>query len=353
MASLADGSEAAPAYDQFASLGIPKPRSNDAGKKETTGRRCEMKTHEVRYNSKGERITLEAGIRPNGLDRSVDDAYAFSLTRFYDRSHDLEKTQLGIRSPYVKKALQQVIVRYPGVEFHSKVVTMDSPPKCIFHYRKELQAYGSSLENETHAEHLIFLLEHMYQTLAQETERWYNLMELKGVPPSLDFSSLWMAFRPGTHVYTQKDGIDRVLKLVSIARCECPNPFCWQRRWSIRANEISFDGTGFGYETMCFSIYPYEGYVALDQLKIFPLEYHLRKEELAAKLVARGKKFVSLQGIHYHYYEGVADALSPWRLNTIFGEEDEFPLQSIAVRVQDKAHPLCPHMLMGNRLKVV
>jgi len=57
---------------------------------------------------------------------------------------------------------------------------MDSPPKCIFHYRKELQAYGSSLENETHAEHLIFLLEYMYQTLAQETERWYNLMELKG-----------------------------------------------------------------------------------------------------------------------------------------------------------------------------
>jgi hypothetical protein len=93
--------------------------------------------------------------------------------------------------------------------------------------------------------------------------------------------------------------------------------------------------------------------MALDQLKIFPLEYHLRKEELAAKLVARGKKFVSLQGIHYHYYEGVADALSPWRLNTIFGEEDEFPLQSITVRVQDKAHPLCPHMLMSNRLKVV
>jgi len=94
MASLADGSEAAPAYDQFASLGIPKSRSKDAGGKDATGSRCEMKTHEVRYNSRGEIITLEAGMRPYGLDRSVDDAYAFSLTRFYNRSHDLEKRNL-------------------------------------------------------------------------------------------------------------------------------------------------------------------------------------------------------------------------------------------------------------------
>lgn len=293
-----------------------------------------MKTFDVRYNTKGERVTLEAGIRPSGLERNTDERYGFTLTRFYDRFQDLEKTQLGIRSPHVKKALQQVIVRYPGVEFHSNVVTMDSPPKCIFHYRKELQEYGSTLQSEEHAEHLIFFLEYMYQTLALETDRWYNLMELKGSSPSLDFSSLWMAFRPGSHVYTRTDGIDRVLKLESMTRCECPNPFCWRRKWTIRANEISFDGTEYGYETMCFSIYPFEGFMVLNELKIFPLDYHPKKEELKATLVERGKKFTSLQGIHYRYYDGVADALSPWRLNTIFGEEDEFPLQSLMVRVK-------------------
>jgi hypothetical protein len=334
MASPVGGPDAAAASDQFASLGIPRPRGNNAGKRDNTGRRCEMKTYEVRYNSKGERRTLEAGIRPNGMERNMDDIYAFSLTRFYDRSQDLESTQLGIRSPYIKKALQQVIIRYPGVEFHSKVVTMDSPPKCIFHYRKELQEYGSKLQIETHAEHLIFLLEYMYQTLAPEMERWYNLMELKGVAPSLDFSSLWMAFRPGSCVYTRTDGIDRVLQLENITRCECPNPFCWRRKWAIRANEICFDGTEYGYETIHFSIYPFEGFVALNELKIFPLEYHPKKEELTATLVERGRKFVSLQGIHYRYYDGVADALSPWRLNTIFGEDDQFPLQSMMVRVK-------------------
>jgi hypothetical protein len=89
-------------------------------------------------------------------------------------------------------------------------------------------------------------------------------------------------------------------------------------------------GTTMGTKHI-ISQYTHEGYMALDLLKIFPLEYHPRKDELIAAFVERGKKFVSLQGIHYRSYDGVAEALSPWRINTIFGEEDEFPLQSMMV----------------------
>jgi len=88
----------------------------------------------------------------------------------------------------------------------------------------------------------------------------------------------------------------------------------------------------------------------LDQLKIFPLEYHTNKEDLTASLVARGKKFVSLQGIHYKSYEGIAEALSPWRINTMFGEEDEFPLQSMMVRLDRQL--ICLPMLTMNRSMV-
>jgi hypothetical protein len=324
------GNPLAPASERFAFL--KKSRANAEGDKEVAGLKCEMKTYESRYNSRGERVVLQVGTRPIDSDVKSDSAFAFVLTRIYDRYTELEKTQLDIRSPYVKKALQETIVRYPGVDFHAKVVTIETPLKCLFHYRKELQEYAYDMENKNHAEHVFFLLEYMHQVLAPETERWYNLMELKGVSRRLDFSSLWMAFRPGSHIYTQTNGIDRVLKLDDMTRCECPNPYCWRRRWSISANEITFDGDKYGYQEHYFSIYPYEGYMSLDSLKIFPLEYHPRKDEITIALVERGKKFVSLHGIHYRSYNGVAEALSPWRINTMFGEEDEFPLQSMMVR---------------------
>jgi hypothetical protein len=326
------GVPSAPASKQFASLG--KSRRNAPADQEGTGLKCEMRTYESRYNSKGEKVTLRAGVRPIDLDAKWDHNCAFVLTRIYDKYQDLESTQLEIRSPYVKKALQETIVQYPGVDFHAKVVTIQGTPKCIFHYRKELQEYGSTLRNQDHAEHLIFLLEYMYEVLASETEHWNILMEMSRFSRRLDFTSLWMAFRPGSYVYTRKTGIDRVLRLESMRRCDCPNPYCWSRKWTITASDITFDGDEYGYEEHYFSIYPYEGYMVLDQLKIFPFEYHPRKDELTATLVERGKKFVSLQGIHYRSYNGVAEALSPWRVNTMFGEEDEFPLQSTMARLK-------------------
>jgi hypothetical protein len=326
-----------PASGRFAFL--EKSRGNAEGDKEVAGLKCEMKTYESRYNSRGDRVTLQVGTRPIDSDRKSDHASAFVLTRFYDRHAELEKTHLDIRSPYVKKALQETIVRYPGIDFHAKVVTIEAPLKCLFHYRKELEEYGYNLKIQDHAEHVFFLLQYMHQVLAYEMDRWYNLMELKGVLRRLDFVNLWMAFRPGSYVYTQTHGIDRVLKLENMTRCDCLNPYCWLRRWRITAKEITFDGDSYGYENHHFSIYPYEGYTTLDSLKVFPLEYHQRK-------------FVSLQGIHYRSYDGVAEALSPWRMNTMFGEEDEFPLQSIMVRLCKKRYIFPLLILMIGRSKV-
>jgi hypothetical protein len=294
--------------------------------------RCEIRTYEARYNTKGERISLQVGTYREDRDKDRDRDIAFVLTRLYDKHRELEDTKLEIRSPFVKTALQEVIVRYPGIDFFAKVVTILGSPRCLFHYRQELQEYARKLVDVEAAKHVLFLLEHMFQVFGSDLDKWRNQIESPVTPPRMDFIGLWMIFRPGCFVYTNRTGgVERVLRLKSITRCECTDPYCWAAKWTIRAEEISFNGKKFGYLEEYFFIRPFDGYQGLDKLKIFPLQYHPEKDRIKSSLVARGKNFVGFRGVHHQYYDGVARALSPWRATTIWGEEDEFPLQSIMV----------------------
>lgn len=206
-------------FDNFGSLG----QASDGQDEQPGGLNCELRTYESRYNTRGQRVLLEVGTRTLDTDRTRDHDSAFVLTRIYDQYRELENTKLEIRSPFVKKALQDVISRYPGMEFHAKIITILGPPRCLFHYREELQAYGASLEDETAAIHLIFLLEHMYKVFEAEVfimSTWNSSMGSSTTPPRMDFAGLWMAFRPGCPVYTRTNGIDRVLRLKNMSRCE-------------------------------------------------------------------------------------------------------------------------------------
>lgn len=54
-------------------------------------------------------------------------------------------------------------------------------------------------------------------------------------------------------------------------------------------------------------ISPFHGAVKIKDLRIYPLEYHPNAERLKAKLLSRGKKWLSLQGKHHvMYYSGNA-----------------------------------------------
>ncbi len=298
------------------------------------GLNCEIKTYESRYDSRDRRIVLEVGTRSVDVHNNKDHDTAFVLTRIYDKYRELENTQLEIRSPFVKKALQEVVVRYPGIDFHAKIVVILGPPRCIFHYRKELQAYGASLRDETAAKHLSFLLEHMYKIFETEILTWKNFMESPIIPPRMDFAGLWMVFRPDSEIYTRNNDIERVLRLKEITRCECSNPYCPKSSWKIVAQELSFNGEEYGYIVHNFAIRKYDGFICLEQLKVYPLQYHSDKDLIMKKLIARGKKFASLQDVHHRYYDGAAEALFPWA----WDENDYF---------MQKTH-VCGNQFIGN-----
>jgi len=161
------------------------------------------------------------------------------LTRLYKRDKELNFAELEVRSPNFKAALRAVIEDYPGVNIHSGRIVIRGDPKPIFHYREEIQRYGSQLQDPTAKEHIAFGLRYMYKTLQREVKSYYNLMQSQnGRLPGLEFLTLWMAFRPGCLIYTKKDNVEKLLRLKEISRCPCPTPDCWRGHWTLVAERI-------------------------------------------------------------------------------------------------------------------
>ena len=61
----------------------------------------------------------------------------------------------------------------------------------------------------------------------------------------------------------------------------------------------------FGMVQTRIVIAPFKGTVKINSLEVFPIEYHDDSEGLKADLIARGKKWAALRGIHHVHYDGM------------------------------------------------
>jgi hypothetical protein len=268
--------------------------------------KCELRTYESHLNSRGEQIALQVGTKKKIEPSKVSEIdSALVLTKYYkdEGGHKvLDYTKLDVKSPHLKEALRKTISRYPGLNLDSEEISFRGLPKCFFHYRKELNAYGTTIQDPTAVQHLVFALQYMYNTLHDEMRSYYSFMESPSVTPGLEYSNLWMAFRPGDHLYTRAGGVDQVLRFKEMESNE-------NRHW-VHADMLTFDGTNFGLKTKSFGIAQYTGYSELRKLSIFPLEYHPDSDSVARTTRARGRTFASLTGVHHRNYDGIAEVLA-------------------------------------------
>ena len=303
-----------PYHDPFATL----PED------ETTGQTCELKKYDVRYNTKGKRVTLEAGTTQDlGLLKRGNGS-ALHLTTWYTKDSDVEYTELLVKSPRLVAALKEVIQKYPGVSLDGREIVIPDLPKCLFHYRNELISYWNNLGDWTTREHVKLLLDHTSQVLESQMRSHRSLMESPDSAPSLSFENLWMAFKPGSYIYHKRPatGTGLVFKLKRMTRDS------ESKNWCIEGEQIHYDGKDFGYVTTMHHIRPYDGIWALKQLHLIPLQYLSNLEEIKSEMIKRGKIYVSLRGVHHKKYDSEAEALAPSRNISAYGEEDSFPLRS-------------------------
>lgn len=184
---------------------------------------------------------------------------------------------------------------------------MTDLPKCLFHYRFKLRQYANDIDDIEATKHVYFTLRYMEQILL--TSSWTGTMvprtdateeRANGPSPSkhmpgLQLENLWMAFRPGCLIYLLEDGKENVYRLRNMTQRILRNSFLLPSpSWNLDLLTINYNGKSFGYSTKHLSIYPYEGHVPFTKLRAFPLEYREKKNEIMQRMVARGKKFVTL-----------------------------------------------------------
>ena len=69
---------------------------------------------------------------------------------------------------------------------------------------------------------------------------------------------------------------------------------------------VDYDGKTYGEASAFLEIEEFRGARRIDSLRAFPMAYHEEEENIREKLIARGRKFRSLKGMHYKYYKGLA-----------------------------------------------
>jgi hypothetical protein len=143
-------------------------------------------------------------------------------------------------------------------------------------------------------------------------------MEVVGYEPGLAYANLWMTFRPGDLIVTNKHNIPRVLVFESIERCF--------NRWLVKDTFTDSNGKNLGHQIHLISIRKHDNRTALVELKTYPLEFLKHRKELVEALSERGRKFTPLQAIHFRCYKG--DARGPLLcsrdVDESEGEEEEY-----------------------------
>ncbi len=292
--------------------------SSENGTVREAGSKLELKSYDIRENSKGDKIPLQTGKTTDfraKLDKDYDSAMVVTKTYYSDKT--LKQTELVIRSPYIRTALKSVVKKYPGMNLMEDKITIIGPPKCLFHFRKELLAYGRQLRDKIATQHVAFTLNYMRTALADDTSHYANCIAKHRGSPGLDFDRLWMEYRPGDLIFVKSKGISRVGRLVGMT---CNSGVFW-RRWLLELERIICDGSELNYFVEEVQISRYDGFKHFKDLDAFPLRYHPERESVKQAMIKRGKEFQALRGIQQRFYRGAARWASD-RKNALDEDED-------------------------------
>ncbi|KAM0385629.1 hypothetical protein ACHAPY_000166 [Fusarium culmorum] len=278
---------------------------------------CETKRFDSFWNTSGDRVILPAGKKYTSKTARANES-ALTVTNYWDKEQDLEKTVLEIKSPFMKAAIKAAIPEYAAFNINVKNITIIGEPHCLFQYREEIMSYGrgmSESENEEAANHVQHLIAHMWEVFAAEIIPFNALEWLADFEPGLEHKHLWMLFRPGDLVYV-RDDIPKAFRLDRMLLSG--------KNWRFYGNDIDYNGTHFGYSEVTETIEYYEGLKPLKELIVIPFGRLPEEEKQSNReiLISRGRKFVGIHGKRYLWFEDGPGRSSGWMKTRIMADHD-------------------------------
>ncbi|KAK1726457.1 AAA family ATPase [Colletotrichum acutatum] len=262
----------------------------------------EVKHLEKRWTKKGHPYITEPKEDEDIPQEKINwyEKYALCITRQYDGQNKyICRTSLEVNSPGLKKILGDVIgSKYPGQSYLTSNITVDFPPRSLYHYRQELA--DTSVDHEPgsdEARHLPLLLSFIDEEFHDAITDGANLLE-QGL---MSYEHLWTIFRPGCLVYATRMSQARVYKLNSYQyTCgQCPG-------LQLSVEFVDFDGDDFGTRYDSLLIPAFSGTTQISSLNALPLAHHPDPDAVSHLLTERGRRWEALAGQNFRQYKGVA-----------------------------------------------
>nr|KMM70876.1 hypothetical protein CPAG_07185 [Coccidioides posadasii RMSCC 3488] len=247
-------------------------------------------------------------------DANEWDQYIFTVRRRFDWDNKYLETLVDIKSKALRDALAHVMDGVKSVSLVQDTPAVD--PNMLFLYLEECRAYVKELkasaktadkkkvrrQTELKAAHLKVLVKYLDKDYAETKKTLYPLLENN----TITFDLLWALFKPNTVVYTPTYGAVDEPRAFKLEYASKESSFMKGQWYSIEGRYLEYDGKSFGMGTMTSEVDFFKGPRKITSLACYPIQYHRDAEGLKSKLVERGKKFVSLQGMNYRFHQGMA-----------------------------------------------
>ena len=245
---------------------------------------------------------------PEDIEEAAENAitaqYALVVRnkKCFDSRKKLEIHSIVVQSPWLKKALAQILQGYPGVTCELERLVFDAPFEPFVHRWGELlqfrkrwtggAATGSDAATRDHVDLL-------YEILKEELKDTIKAFEDYVAHGVITYEHLWTIFQPGAVIVSKHGGTLSAYELqeaVGYQKTRCGNAYV------LSVENIDWSGDHFGRGTDSINLYQFRGTKKIKDLLAMPLTFYPEKEALKARLIQRGKKFEELAGYHYKAY---------------------------------------------------
>ncbi|KAK3943231.1 hypothetical protein QBC46DRAFT_361966 [Diplogelasinospora grovesii] len=296
-------------------LGDGKQQQNDK-KKRQKATRLDFKRVDQVWDNTIHNYKLQD--TAEGATDTQYDEFLFHVRRTFDWEGKYKATVVDIKSNSLRDSLQDVMGNIKGVSLVEETPKLD--PNLLFLYLDDLKKHLKELKNEkpskgdkherkkeqkrieTKRQHLKVLIKYIDRDYADVKKSLHPMLE-NGL---ITFDLLWALWKPNTLAFTTTYGshdeprifkVEMAEKHYSIMKGEC---------YYIEGKYFEYDGKQFGYGSMSDEISDFRGARKITSLNCYPLQYHKNEGQLRKDLIARGKKFVALSGVHYKSHQGMA-----------------------------------------------
>jgi hypothetical protein len=122
----------------------------------------------------------------------------------------------------------------------------------------------------------------------------------------ITFDLLWALWKPNTLAYTTTYGSHDEPRVFKVEMAEKHHSIMKGEYYYLEGKYFEYDGKQHGFGNMSEEIGDFRGARKITSLGCYPLKYHKNEAQLRKDLIERGKKFVSLSGVHYKSHQGMA-----------------------------------------------